>query len=61
MADWQIVPFGKYMGKNFNSVKDLKYLQWFIGQLNNECQIENCANAIISEIKRKRINRKQSM
>lgn len=57
MANWQTFPFGKYQCKNFNSVHDLQYLQWFIGQLNNECQIENCAKAIIQEINRRRKNR----
>ena len=58
MINWNFVPFGKYKMKNFNQIRDLEYLQWLIGRLNNEIQIKNCAEAIILEINRRIKERK---
>lgn len=58
MSNYNFVPFGKYQMKNFNQIRDLKYLQWLIGKLNNEIQIKNCAEAIILEINRRIKERK---
>ena len=46
MADWTRFPFGKYNWEHFTQCQDLRYLTWFIGQLNNEMQIKYCAEAI---------------
>ena len=46
MADWSKFPFGKYHWQHFTQCQDLRYLTWFIGQLNNEMQIKYCAEAI---------------
>lgn len=43
-----IFPFGKYAYKPFTYCKDLRYLTWFIGKLNNEIQIKHCAETIIN-------------
>lgn len=53
MADWTFFPFGKYRMKHFNQVDDINYLKWFIGQLNNDMQIRNCAEALIKAIDKK--------
>lgn len=54
MSDWNRIPFGKYNQHFFDEIDDYKYLCWFIGQLNNECQIRYCAKAIIKAINKKR-------
>lgn len=46
MANWTVFPFGKYARKPFKSCKELRYLTWFIGKLDNEVQIKHCAEAI---------------
>ena len=60
MVDWSIIPFGKHRMKHFSQIDDYRYLCWFIGQLNNECQIRSCANAIIKAIDKKREERYRS-
>lgn len=45
--NYSTFPFGKYAHKPFTYCEDLRYLTWFIGQLNNEIQIKHCAEAII--------------
>lgn len=57
---WDRIPFGKYVNQHFNQIHDLKYLQWIIGKLNNECQIRFCAEAIMLEIDRRRKERDES-
>lgn len=57
MANWYIFPFGKYAYERFESCNDLKYLTWFIGQLNNECQIKHCAEAIIKQVNKQQKER----
>lgn len=47
MTDWSKFPFGKYSYEHFTQCQDLRYLTWFIGNLNNEMQIKYCAEAII--------------
>ena len=53
MSNWNIIPFGKHHMKYFNQVDDVKYLKWFIGQLNNDMQIKCCAEAIVKAINKK--------
>lgn len=50
MSNWNIVPFGKYRLKYFDEIKDIEYLKWLIGRLNNDIQISFCAEAIIKAI-----------
>lgn len=64
MTDWSKFPFGKYSysGRHFTQCQDLRYLTWFIGQLNNEMQIKYCAEAIsrlVDKLQKGEIKRKK--